>query len=98
MLRIDPLEEEVGMDLSRHLGSAYDLTGEADAKHVEDLSQRRASKMLSDSSSRHGSRRSKKETPELTEKKEILADEEQPAVPEKPEAEVPVANADDQVN
>jgi Amt family ammonium transporter len=27
LLRIDPLEEEVGMDISRHKGSAYDYAG-----------------------------------------------------------------------
>jgi len=84
MLRIDPLEEEVGMDISRHKGSAYDMSGDADVKHVEDLSQRRASKALTDSSSRRGSRRSKKGSPQTTEKKEIVADEEQPAAPEQP--------------
>lgn len=83
MLRIDPLEEEVGMDISRHKGSAYDMSGNPDVKHVEDLSQRRAT--LTDSSSRRGSRRSKnKGSPETTEKKEIIADEEQPVVPEQP--------------
>lgn len=40
---------------------------------------------LTDSSSRRGSRRSKnKGSPETTEKKEIIADEEQPVVPEQP--------------
>jgi ammonium transporter, Amt family len=43
MLRIDPLEEEVGMDISRHKGAAYDLhSNEEHAKAVEDLSQRRS--------------------------------------------------------
>lgn len=94
MLRIDPLEEEVGMDISRHKGSAYDMSGDADTKFVEDLSQRRAS-ALGDSSSRRGSRRSKKNggTPELAEKK-VVADEEQPEVPEQPAVEEPVENAE----
>jgi Amt family ammonium transporter len=43
MLRIDPLEEEVGMDISRHKGSAYDISG-PEMQAVEDLSVRRASK------------------------------------------------------
>ena len=95
MLRIDPLEEEVGMDLSRHKGSAYDMSGEADKKHFEDLSQRRASKVLSDSSSKRGSRRSKMNgSPQQTEKKEIVVDEEQPDTPEQPLAEVEVDNED----
>lgn len=99
MLRIDPLEEECGMDISRHKGPAYDISGgNADTKYVEDLSHRRAS--LTDSSSKRGSRRSKKNgSPKQSEKKEIVADEEQPAVPEQPVAddepasnvEIPVA-------
>jgi Amt family ammonium transporter len=92
MLRIDPLEEEVGMDISRHKGSAYDMSGLPDMKHVEDLSQRRQAKMLNDSSSsRRGSRKSNK-SPEMTEKKEIVADEEQPA--EQPADGEPVANVE----
>jgi hypothetical protein len=78
------LEEEVGMDLSRHKGSAYDMSGEADMKHFEDLSQRRASS-IGDSSSRRGSR---------TKKKEIVADEEQTNPPEQPAADVEVGNED----
>jgi Amt family ammonium transporter len=93
MLRIDPLEEEVGMDLSRHKGSAYDMSGEADMKHFEDLSQRRASS-IGDSSSRRGSRRSNRGSPEQTKKKEIVADEEQPNPPEQPAADVEVGNED----
>ena len=46
MLRIDPLEEEVGMDISRHKGSAYDMSGPK-MEAVEDLSVRRASKHVS---------------------------------------------------
>ena len=73
-------------------GSAYDYTsGAPDMKHVEDLSQRRQSKALSDSSSRRGSR--SKKSPEVTEKKEIVADEEQPA-PEQPVEDDPVANVE----
>lgn len=30
-LRIDPLEEEVGMDISRHKGSAYDISPSPEA-------------------------------------------------------------------
>lgn len=97
MLRIDPLEEEVGMDISRHKGSAYDMK-DADAKYVEDLSHRRAS-ALNDSSSRRGSRRSKKQSPEVTEKKQVEADEEQPAVPEQPTADdEPAMNVVDPVD
>jgi Amt family ammonium transporter len=84
MLRIDPLEEEVGMDISRHKGSAYDLDA-VDSKFVEDLSQRRATS-LNDSSSRRGSFRSKKQSPVITDKK-VVADEEQPAAPEQPAAD-----------
>jgi len=40
MLRIDELEEEVGMDISRHKGPAYRTEG-VDEKAIEDLSQSR---------------------------------------------------------
>jgi len=38
--RLDPLEEEVGMDLSRHKGAAYDLTA-AKAEAIEKLNATR---------------------------------------------------------
>jgi Amt family ammonium transporter len=41
LLRIDPLEEEVGMDISRHKGSAYDMDGSATASKVEQLNTSR---------------------------------------------------------
>ena len=37
-LRIDPLEEEVGMDISRHKGSAYDIAS-PDQDSVNKLTQ-----------------------------------------------------------
>jgi len=43
MFRIDPLEEEVGLDISHHRGAAYDLTGPA-KEDVEELLEVRASK------------------------------------------------------
>mmetsp|Transcript_25631 Transcript_25631/g.39399 ORF Transcript_25631/g.39399 Transcript_25631/m.39399 type:complete len:526 (-) Transcript_25631:960-2537(-) len=55
MLRIDPLEEEVGMDISRHKGAAYEYDdGSAKHEHVQQLSQRRLE--TGDSSSRHSSK------------------------------------------
>jgi len=42
MFRVDPLEEEVGLDISHHKGSAYDLTG-PDQSHVDKLIAERAS-------------------------------------------------------
>lgn len=39
-LKIDPLEEEVGMDISRHKGSAYDLSG-ARSEDVTKLTESR---------------------------------------------------------
>lgn len=36
MFRVDPMEEKVGLDVSHHKGSAYDLSG-PDAKDVETL-------------------------------------------------------------
>lgn len=40
-LRIDPLEEEVGMDISRHKGPAYENEGSAKADAVAELSASR---------------------------------------------------------
>lgn len=40
-LRIDPLEEEVGMDISRHKGPAYESEGSATADAVAALSASR---------------------------------------------------------
>jgi Amt family ammonium transporter len=40
-LRIDPLEEEVGMDISRHKGPAYESEGSAKADAVAELSASR---------------------------------------------------------
>lgn len=41
MFRVDPLEEEVGLDISHHKGSAYDLTGPK-KEDVEELVARRS--------------------------------------------------------
>ena len=41
LLRIDPLEEEVGMDISRHKGSCYDMEGSATAEKVQELNASR---------------------------------------------------------
>jgi Amt family ammonium transporter len=43
MLRVDPMEEKVGLDISHHKGAAYDLTGPA-AEDVDKLAEVRASK------------------------------------------------------
>jgi Amt family ammonium transporter len=43
MFRVDPLEEEVGLDISHHRGAAYDLSGPA-KEDVEELMEIRASK------------------------------------------------------
>lgn len=43
MFRVDPLEEEVGLDISHHRGAAYDLTG-PNKEDVEELMEVRASK------------------------------------------------------
>lgn len=40
-LRIDPLEEEVGMDISRHKGPAYESEGSASSNAILQLSTRR---------------------------------------------------------
>ena len=44
-LRIDPLEEEVGMDISRHKGSAYEVEGPSNY-HVEQLNLSRSSRKI----------------------------------------------------
>ena len=41
MFRVDPLEEEVGLDISHHKGAAYDLT-KADRGAVDELTEKRA--------------------------------------------------------
>lgn len=46
-LRIDALEEEVGMDISRHKGSAYDMEGTAKPEDVEQLEMSRSGRNLS---------------------------------------------------
>jgi len=53
--RIDPLEEEVGMDISRHKGSAYDLTS-ASPDVVNKLNTSRSSRkiVLTDASDKNG--------------------------------------------
>lgn len=43
MFRVDPLEEEVGLDISHHRGSAYDLSA-PNKEHVEELMEVRASR------------------------------------------------------
>ena len=43
MFRVDPLEEDVGLDISHHHGPAYDMTG-PDAEHVEKHMEVMASK------------------------------------------------------
>lgn len=43
LFRIDPLEEEVGLDISHHRGAAYDLSEPA-KDHVEELMEVRASR------------------------------------------------------
>jgi Amt family ammonium transporter len=55
-LRIDPLEEEVGMDISRHKGSAYVMDSPSN-DHVKKLSDNRR-EVFEDHSSRRGKRSS----------------------------------------
>jgi Amt family ammonium transporter len=43
MFRVDPLEEEVGLDISHHRGAAYDLSG-PNKEDVEELMEVRASR------------------------------------------------------
>jgi len=43
MFRVDPLEEEVGLDISHHRGAAYDMSGPK-KEVVEELNKLRASR------------------------------------------------------
>ncbi|KAL7540107.1 hypothetical protein ACHAXR_009863 [Thalassiosira sp. AJA248-18] len=53
-LRIDPLEEEVGMDISRHKGPAYESEGSAKADAIQELNASRRNLMLDSSGSSKG--------------------------------------------
>lgn len=59
-LRIDPLEEAVGMDISRHKGPAYESEGSANAGAVRELNASRRNLMLDASGSSKGMKGSKK--------------------------------------
>jgi Amt family ammonium transporter len=43
MFRVDALEEEVGLDISHHRGSAYDISGPSE-EAIQELMEERASK------------------------------------------------------
>lgn len=64
-LRIDPLEEEVGMDISRHKGPAYEMDGEGSAKAsaIQELSASRRNLMLDSSNASSGKGKSFKREP-----------------------------------
>ena len=61
MFRVDQLEEDVGLDISHHRGSAYDMSG-PDDEHVKELMEERASK--------HGKVEVPKEVSDAAEKEE----------------------------
>lgn len=67
-LRIDPLEEEVGMDISRHKGAAY-VIDDASADHVKKLTDSRKN-IFED----HSSRRGKKLADDSGDKKDSAED------------------------
>ncbi|KAL3786394.1 hypothetical protein HJC23_002951 [Cyclotella cryptica] len=71
-LRIDPLEEEVGMDISRHKGPAYESEGSAKADAVAALSASRHD-LLNISNSLSG-RQGKSSKNELAQKEEHADD------------------------
>jgi hypothetical protein len=67
-LRIDPLEEEVGMDISRHKGPAYESEGSAKADAVAALSASRHDLLnISLSMSGRKGKNSNKEPPQAQE-------------------------------
>ena len=85
-LRIDALEEEVGMDISRHKGPAYESEGSASQRAIMQLSTRRLECMDNSHSSRGKSFR--REKPAESPEKPVES-------PEKPEAEATTAEAGD---
>lgn len=83
-LRIDPLEEEVGMDISRHKGPAYESEGSANAEAIMELSASRRNLMDNSGSGRGKSFKRDKPAPE---KKETVSATEPTEEVTKPEAE-----------
>lgn len=65
-LRIDPLEEEVGMDISRHKGPAYESEGSAKAEAVAELSASRRD-LMNISQSMSGGKAFSREAPKAEE-------------------------------
>lgn len=63
-LRIDPLEEEVGMDISRHKGAAYAIDSPS-TDHVKKLSDSRR-EVFEDHSSRRGKKNATSDDAEKT--------------------------------
>jgi len=62
--RIDPLEEEVGMDISRHKGSAYVIESPSN-DHLKQLTDSRKN-IYEDHSSRRGSKKTSSDQGEKT--------------------------------
>ena len=88
-LRIDPLEEEVGMDISRHKGPAYESEGSANAEAIMELSASRRN--LMDNS---GSGRSSKSKSFKRDKPKEDSDNQKPVDESKPNDQ-PVEAAED---
>jgi ammonium transporter, Amt family len=81
--RIDPLEEEVGMDISRHKGAAWVIDA-AKEDAVTQLSQHRGALLNDDSNSRRGSKKNltaADDTPKKDEKSNDSSGDDAPAVP-----------------
>lgn len=78
-LRIDPLEEEVGMDISRHKGPAYESEGSTNAEAIMELNTSRHNLMDYSNSNRGSKGKSKRDISEET------PDTEKPATESKPE-------------
>ena len=86
-LRIDPLEEEVGMDISRHKGPAYESEGSANAEAIMELSASRRNLMDNAGSGRGSFGKSFKRDKPAPEKKETVSATEPKDEVTKPEAE-----------
>lgn len=86
-LRIDPLEEEVGMDISRHKGPAYESEGSANAEAIMELSASRRNLMDNSGSGKGSFGKSFKRDKPSPEKNETVSATEPTAEVTKPEAE-----------
>jgi Amt family ammonium transporter len=75
LLRISPLEEEVGMDISRHKGSAYNNDGSAHHEKVNELNMSRRKLNIPDDKDAGSAEKEEVEKDASAEKEEVEKDE-----------------------